>query len=597
MYGLPFATALSTALSMLPAADRTGLGDSELSISDMRAWSMAKAGEHYKYTLAFRAIQNILAPIHRLPPEILSRIFVEAWENRRSFRLTHVCRLWRSILLNTSEFWAVAISKDQFRLSPSDDSNWEDSNAEDYFGAAYLRSAPRDISLNLSSLSFKGHLQLIDRAERITTMRFYAHTRDQLKCLWTVLHVGMPRLEDLAVRTSDKIVSWDGPKPCLSTKELPLLTRLSLPASLFPSSWPNILQELTLRSDHVPFRVCLDILFGSLEDLLSLRVLDVRDNSICSNGPLAQPFRAFPTLELLRIRSDRETVSGVLSLLTFPPSTRIDIGIDSRPPFIFDHIEEKDLFVQGSSLDGVAALVDQVTFRSGPTSTICGLTEGTERLRITASFSEWSLPYFEHAIRLFERTGAPVSRFLLTQHPGQRMCTMARSWRVLPAFPHITHLALHASDSICDDIFGDLQCRRMVPPPDTMLPSTSLPLLKELTVGVGVERGTGWLLRQPASEGNISAPGGAVAPHMRESCGLFPGFLEAGCRSGYRLSRLEIFSYEERYGMAKAYSDYIASHVDLAALAPGPVEREIAPLRAWVDGPVVFSGHRLYTDA
>ena len=224
---LPFANALSASLSLLPASDRTWFTKSS-TISDMRAWIAAKADKDRRYTRTFHAIQNILAPIHHLPPDLLSRIFVEAWQDRKSLRLTHVCRIWRSILLDTSEFWTVATAGDEFCLQGGS----KRVSDEDYLGAVCLRSAPRNISLHLSPISPSGHLQLIQHANRITSMQISAYTRDQLELLWKVLCTGMPRLENLAICVSPSVKEWAGPTKLL-TEGLPLLTRLTLPARLF----------------------------------------------------------------------------------------------------------------------------------------------------------------------------------------------------------------------------------------------------------------------------------------------------------------------------------------------------------------------------
>ncbi|KAM5542090.1 hypothetical protein V8D89_004400 [Ganoderma adspersum] len=414
-------------------------------------------------------------------------------------------------------------------------------------------------------------------------MHISAQTRDQLMLLWKALHTGMPHLETLAVRVSSLIRGWPSLVP-LSTEQLPLLTRLTLPARLFRHSWPKTLREIVVRLDHDPFVVSLDAFLRSFEDYPKLRVLDVRDNTLYHAPHSRSPSRTFPMLELLRIKSERDTVSGLLSLLTFPPSTRVDIGIAPKGGF-----QQNNLFFPGSTLDAVTASTDQVTIHSGPTSTIRGLAEGAEHLSLTASFDEWNLYDFERAIYLF----APASRLLLAQHPAQRMCTMCEAWRVFPAFPHLTHLALHGRTSVCVDILKGLRPLRTAPL-DGVLPPRALPLLKDLTVGLATKRRSEISRALRAGDEDTVAPDGAVATHFRECCRLFPGFLEARRRLGYGLSRLEFFSYEEGC-MGK--SDSVVSHVDLAAVALRMVEREIGPLRGLVDGPVVFSGYRFFADA
>ncbi|PIL33077.1 hypothetical protein GSI_04526 [Ganoderma sinense ZZ0214-1] len=586
---LPFAanTLLTTLSSHRPTADGTEVG--EPSISDMRACSAGKSGEHQPHSLAFGPIQNILAPVNGLPPEILSRILIEAWQDRRSLRLTHVCRLWRSILLETSEFWAVAVAGDQFRLPTSN----EESSDQDYLFVACLRSAPRDLSLNLWSISPRCRLQLIQEAHRITSMHISVQTREQLELLWNVLYTGMQRLEDLSIRGSDSVTSWPGHWK-LSTQELPRLTQLTLPARLFRPSWPNTLQTLALRSHHgndgtAPLHaVSLDVVLVSLVNHSSLRVLDIRDNTLFDNPG---PSRVFPGLELLRVRSGWRTVSTMLSLLAFPSSTRLRIGV--VPPLVFPLGE---FVAPGSALEAVVALLDRVAITGGPTSTIRGFaststtstSDGSERLRLTTSFDE------RRTLRLFERVDPPVSHLLLAQHPAQRMPPMFMDQTIFRTFRHLTHLALHGRIGVCAELLSML--RPPTTPPDGPV---LLPLLKDLTVGVATQRRSEISTALRRGDLAYEPDGGTgVTMHFGECCRLFPGVLDARRERGYqyRLSRLEFFSYEEGC-MAKADSeDPVVSHVDLAAYEGNLVECELAPLRALVDGPVVFSGYRFFTD-
>ncbi|KAM5542067.1 hypothetical protein V8D89_004377 [Ganoderma adspersum] len=265
-------------------------------------------------------------------------------------------------------------------------------------------------------------------------------------------------------------------------------------------------------------------------------------------------------LELLRIKLKRDTVSTLLSLLTFPPSTRVDIGI------------------------AVVTLVDSVTIASGPTSTIREPAGGSARLRVTAKLDQWTPYHVNRIFRLLRRAGAPVSRLLLAQHPAQRMPSACDGRAVFPRFLHLTDLALHGRSSVCNELIRAL---RPPPPPASSEPAP-LPLFKDPTVGVATKLGSQSPDQQPNN-------GIFVAIHFRECCRLLRGFpsarSERGCR---KLSRLEVFSYEKGC-MGKP--DSAVSHVDLAALVPGLVEHELEPLRRLVDGLVVFSGYRFFTDA
>ena len=99
-------------VSSLPISDSAALLG--LSDNDVRTWSAAKADEYRTFALALLSIFNAVAPIHRLPIEILSQIFGECWTDRKSIRVGHVCRQWRSVLLATSRFWADAVKGKKF---------------------------------------------------------------------------------------------------------------------------------------------------------------------------------------------------------------------------------------------------------------------------------------------------------------------------------------------------------------------------------------------------------------------------------------------------------------------------------------------------
>ncbi|KDQ51901.1 hypothetical protein JAAARDRAFT_62254 [Jaapia argillacea MUCL 33604] len=70
---------------------------------------------HFKAILLLRAYRNSLAPISRLPPELLTKIFALdglGWEAGRAqpcrnlwLRVTHVCRRWRVIALSSPTLW------------------------------------------------------------------------------------------------------------------------------------------------------------------------------------------------------------------------------------------------------------------------------------------------------------------------------------------------------------------------------------------------------------------------------------------------------------------------------------------------------------
>ncbi|KAI1783412.1 hypothetical protein LXA43DRAFT_1187024 [Ganoderma leucocontextum] len=111
LHNIPRLSELSSVLLRLPITDR-GTFATLTFVSHIQEWTTTKADEYRQFALALLAIHNLAAPIHRLPTEVLERILEQCWEDWKSLRLPHVCRLWRSILLGRPAFWADAVATD-----------------------------------------------------------------------------------------------------------------------------------------------------------------------------------------------------------------------------------------------------------------------------------------------------------------------------------------------------------------------------------------------------------------------------------------------------------------------------------------------------
>ncbi|KAM5542093.1 hypothetical protein V8D89_004403 [Ganoderma adspersum] len=602
MHGLPFSNELSVASSSLPAVDRTsfvGLG-----VPAMRALIAAKSDEYHRYTLALHSMQNVLAPIHRLPAEILSRILVDSWQDRKSLHLTHVCRIWRSLLLDTSQFWTVAIAGDEFRL-PNDEKDCSD---EEYLVAACIRSAPRSISLRLSSLSSRGHLKLIELADRIGSLQLSIRSNDQLDRLWQALHVGMPRLEDLAICLCVPDEGVMAPHP-LSSEKLPLLTRLTLPTRLFLFSWRlNTIQEIALRSDRVDLdsrpssTISVNLVLTLLEDYPSLKGLEISDDTVV-DGRDPRHAVEFSSLERLRIKAFPGNVSAIMSGLILPLSTYIDLEIVSDPPhwddddedeWLYNHsnpMPQPDPLIDNPTLNAIVAFIDQIIIENGPTPTVRGYADGSERLCIRYVSGEWNRSREAELslTRLFTHANAPVSHLILTTPPRTghyaSLSNCPFSEQVLAAFPRITHLNVR-SPNATSILFSLGTARRSY---SGRSPSAPFSFLEDLTIGFETPRGHENIV--PLRRYDITAD---VVSQFRNLCGILTTVLADRSQHRRRLSRLEFFSYEEGSIPQKACP---VSHIDLAALAPESVEDGLRKLKALVDGPVVFSGYHFFTHA
>ncbi|KAI0695081.1 hypothetical protein C8T65DRAFT_758455, partial [Cerioporus squamosus] len=130
---------------------------------------------------------NVIAPIHCLPNEILSLIFASAWDDQDSFRLAHVCRHWRQVLLSTPEFWADAVEDASYPVSRA------------YLAAILERSRPLPIQPAFFYFTIVLSRTLDSELWRITALRVDAETTDEVTWLHCTLRQGMPVLAELVV--------------------------------------------------------------------------------------------------------------------------------------------------------------------------------------------------------------------------------------------------------------------------------------------------------------------------------------------------------------------------------------------------------------
>ncbi|OJT08146.1 hypothetical protein TRAPUB_942 [Trametes pubescens] len=79
---------------------------------DIQQWALARGLLYEDCARAMRSVCNAAAPINqRLPPEVLMRVFAcISPKGMGDIKLMHVCRSWRAILGETSEFWVDMLS-------------------------------------------------------------------------------------------------------------------------------------------------------------------------------------------------------------------------------------------------------------------------------------------------------------------------------------------------------------------------------------------------------------------------------------------------------------------------------------------------------
>ncbi|KAI0806696.1 hypothetical protein C8Q74DRAFT_8424 [Fomes fomentarius] len=92
----------------LPPEEQTVLRT--LPENEITSWALAQVEVLQKHISNLRRLHNAALPIHRLPNELLMRIFVYAFDRREDVRAAYVCSRWHAVLFATYEFWANARS-------------------------------------------------------------------------------------------------------------------------------------------------------------------------------------------------------------------------------------------------------------------------------------------------------------------------------------------------------------------------------------------------------------------------------------------------------------------------------------------------------
>ncbi|PIL33190.1 hypothetical protein GSI_04640 [Ganoderma sinense ZZ0214-1] len=306
--------------SFLPVADRASLVG--LSPNDIRAWTSARADEYCRFARALLSIYNAVAPIHSLPAEILSKIFEECWTGRKSLRIGHVCRQWRSVLLDSKRFWADAVKGGKFTLGDYHTG---------YLGAMLERSSPRRIEPSLSRFPADVSRCLAPHSDRVISLEVSRVTIAVLLQLWACLNSGMPCLTTLTLTVDEEDFRWILHTPTknlsLSPTALPRLTRVSAPVVLLPSLNRSSLQHLTLTNpitrEYDNGRLQNDSFFKALALCApNLQTLSLSEATPWLFNLTAPPF-VLPALRHLHIQDVARRCDLLLDRLALPLTTRI----------------------------------------------------------------------------------------------------------------------------------------------------------------------------------------------------------------------------------------------------------------------------------
>ena len=410
---IPRFSELSGQLPRLSTTDR-GSYAGLTSVSDIQEWTAAKADEYRQFTLALLAIHNIAAPIHRLPTEVLERIFAHCWHDRKSLRLSHVCGLWRSIILGRAAFWADAVTK----CGPLFDKRQVVCDELPFVDALLSRSAHHSHGIKPSFQGFSPNIvkALTPHASNVVSLRVTLSSQSDLyNGLWPVLCSGMRRLDTIHIELKKRIadardgdydededsvlgndLEWDldetlwGPLTVLSRRNLPQLARLTCPPSITKLFGDVPLRHLKivggcnscdLDEDYTP-RQHLEPYRKSLETLEIIGEVVWDAARPAEAAPLQ-----LPSLRYLRMQShEQEAISATLSWLALPLTTRIHFIDDDdirHPDFEEFFSSESSAALRSliATVDRVAILCPSLRQWMGNDSIVC-FAGDAERLRM-----------------------------------------------------------------------------------------------------------------------------------------------------------------------------------------------------------------------
>ena len=443
---------LSAHLLRLPNSDR-GSFSALSSVQDIQAWTTIKADQYYQFALTLRAIHNVVAPIHRLPTEVLERILEQCWENRGSLRLPRVCRLWRSILLGRAAFWADAVADCELV-----ETRQIARNELPRVDALLSRATRYSHTIEPSFYTFTPSLaeSLTPYISNVVSLAVALDNGDLQERLWPLLLSGMPNLESLEIQPMitkegsegydedialDTLPNWYSAAwaylPMLSRKTLPKLSRLTCPHNMVEYfgdiplrhlrlEWWDRAQEMVQTPTVVfgehgglflePYRDTLETLEymqawgyatpGQSLELPSLRCL-------------------YMDFDTLHIDSESNVASRLLSWLRFPQTALIHI------------VGSTYLSGEVARLRLLVGAVDRVCLQRRAGWDVYRMqcfVGDTERLRMD---DLWATR--DDLVQLFGGA-APVTRLTLTaSSPGLDSHSPSRGID-LRAFPHLVHL-------------------------------------------------------------------------------------------------------------------------------------------------------------
>ncbi|TFK79868.1 hypothetical protein K466DRAFT_406814 [Polyporus arcularius HHB13444] len=589
MDGLPF----HHFATVVPAADRKNL--SGLSGSEIRSWTVTKAEEYRNIALGLLAIHNFTVPFHRLPNELLSLIFVKAWHDRNSFRLAHVCRQWRQVLLSTPEFWVEAVSAYfcVLRDPPA------------YLAAILERSQPLPIQPAFSRLTEALSQTLDSELWRMTALHVHAETTDEIICLHDMLRQGMPVLKELIVEYQPEECGCrcdcDDCRACeraceyediqldlepLTANAIPRLQDVDVPAFWFPKvAAPSLRlvrvhREFSGFYDHEnPRTNILDLLnaLAGCPELVRLELSRVlpHEDDIRRLSSRAGHMVALPALQRFHIEGLPSEIVALMPRFILPPTACVRIHDCTSSSGMWDLWKYLKATMLFSGVDRADFTMSRWTNKS----VLDCYAGGQERLQITSSLAT-TIPDIADAFRahasVTQLTWTSEMDYLHEHHTGLRL--------LLPALPHLKSLTILSSGPA-----GVVALSALKPSDDITAEDVVCPRLEQLTLVLCWSQII-YESQCPLPRGTADMQEKEAVARFSDRCADLQSVLSArASRLGTRLTYLQ---YHECYSGPVEGSESSRRIFKLDETTPywSIVEPAIRAVRDLVDGPFNFAG-------
>ena len=255
-----------------------------------------------------RSWKNWMAPINRIPPEILSLVpdFLDMdHRDQDVITLTHVCRAWREVFVSRPSLWTNVdcVDLEQTRV--------------------YLeRSKSSPINLSLDSDFFEAEL-IPSATGRLKSLYIDAFSED-LEFIGTHLSHPSPLLEVLSIRSYDDPVL----PASLFNGNLSSLHELYLRSIRTELPWRNVANLTSFTFAYTSPPVSLAQLLDFFEGAPRLREVDIFSSIPIFGVRNGQPV---PLPCLQRMDTSSHASSHLFDHLLIPVGARLTMGVDRLP--------------------------------------------------------------------------------------------------------------------------------------------------------------------------------------------------------------------------------------------------------------------------